>query len=194
MPNILAKVLILVMGGFYIYWIWLTTDRRIKSTPEYRDMAGITFMAGAVLILCLTINALAFVQSTYVNWMTMAQQEVWDVNGHYVGTRATRFQLYVDQINLFIGTGYMMGMIRDAAALKEISPVLNSKSTGLAALDNMLRRLVFHHWWLIAGMLVFFGLSSGTGMMLFLAIELTIVWGGVRIGAMILRKREQRGQ
>lgn len=194
MPNLLSKVLMLLMTVFFVYRTWLTVKRKVNQNPEFSGLAGITFMAGAVLMLCLAVNALAFLQSTYVNWLTMAQQEVWDVSGRYAGTRATRFHLCLDQINIFIGTGYMMGMIRDAAAFKNITPASLSKISGMDVLDNMLRRLVVHHWWLIGGMVCFFGFTSGAGMVLFLAIELTIMWGGVKFGARVVeyKARERK--
>ncbi len=182
-------MLMLVMSGVFIWWYWITVKQKSLSMPDAAETIKVAASAGTIMTLCLDVNALAFVQSTYLEWMMASQEGVWDSTGNCLGTRATRFHLFIDQINLFIGTGYMMWIIRDAIALERFSPEEISELNGHEVIGEMLKRLALNYWWIILCAVIFFGATSGIGMILFLAIEMTIMWGIVWFGNLLMKKK-----
>ncbi len=189
MPNAMAKLLMLVMGGIFIGWYWHAAKRKSLEIPEAEETVKSAASVGTIMALCLASNGLAFIQPEYIEWVMEAQTGVWDTDGNYLGPRVNRFHLLIDQINLFIGTGYMMWIILDAITLKHFSHKEISEIKGWDVLQNMLKRMALNYWWIIISAFVLFGATSGIGMIFFLAVELSIMWGIVWIGPLLMNKK-----
>ncbi len=189
MPNVMAKFLMFVMTGVFIGWYWYTAKQKSLEMPDATETANNAASTGTIIALCLLGNALAFVQDTYLSWAMTSQEGIWDANGNYLGPRATRFHLIIDQINLFISTGYMMWIIKDAIALKRFSQEDISDMNGVEVIEEMLKRLTINYWWVIISAFIFLSATSGIGMVIFLAIEMTIMWGIVWVGIMLSKRK-----
>ena len=163
------------MAVFFILWCRLTAQQKIEQNPELRNVVDLAFAVGTIMTLSLTANSLAFLKSIFIEWQAEIQTEILARDGHFSENRVTRLHLLVDQLNLFIGTGYLLWMIRDVISRADFKTGALQKLDELRVLDEMLKRPVVHYWWIIGGMVLFFGASSGKGMIMFLAIELTIM-------------------
>ncbi len=192
MSNFLAAFFMLLIMGFFIFWSWLTAQQKVDEKPELRDIVDLAFSAGTLLMIGLTLSSLAFFKGIYNDWFMEMQQEVWARNGHLIKNKVTRLHLVIDQFNLIIGTGCLLWMIRDAISLEHFEPSSSKKLDELRVLDEILKRPVVYYWWFIGGLALFFGFSSGKGMVLFLAMEITLMWVIIKAGIIATKIKHRK--
>jgi len=190
MPNTAAKILILVMAGFFVFWDWHTVQNKKELQPQNIEFFRACFIIAAILTLCLCANALAFVQHAFVSWEMDSQTEIWTREGTFAGFKADRLDLIIDQVNLFVGVGYPMWLIHGAVAFNHEDKDKLTKANVLHVIEDMLKRLIINYWWSLIGLGTFFGVTSGIGMIFFLFIELVIMWGVIKIGSIFVKNNK----
>ena len=176
MPNLLAKLLLLGLGAAYEVWTWFTARGRCAEREEAAKWSAALFRPAAVMIFALVANGMAFLQMKYVGWEIESMEEHFVSDGSMDQSRApNRLDLLLGQISVLAGTALLFEIARRALhseLRKDDTPTIAALRVQQTVMRNLFRR----HLWAVLGIGTVFGVAGGSGEVLFLALELLLMW------------------
>jgi len=172
MPPYLAKALLLVAAGLYIYWDWVTVCRVLDGHPRARELSRAVFGPAVIMTLALASNALVFMQTVLIQYEMVDMYQVLDEGG------SVWFELARRQVAVLAGTASLMHIVRRALRGGYADEERPAMIVGVKVQARMYRRLAREHWWAVLGLGTVFGVAGGSGPVLLLAFELTLMWAG----------------
>ncbi len=97
------------------------------------------------------------------------------------GGAADLIHLLMRQVSVLVGTGALMMVIQRALGRGWEGLERRPKIVGVMVQERYYRELMRRHWWAVLGAGTVFGVAGGTGPVLLLAVELTLMWAGCRM-------------
>lgn len=181
---VLGKTLLIIAGLAFCAWSWVTVERRLAlARPKRQEWLGALLMPAIIMILALTANALAFLSEA------MLTQEMEWMDGARGVEPPSWWEMFRTQLSVVGGTCMLMWMVRSALTRDEIYEGEHPRVAGVIAQKHMIQNLVIRHWLAVIGLGVVFGVASGPGIVMLLAIELSIMWVGAHFGLKFFRHR-----
>lgn len=171
----------------YGLFLLITGYRRVKvrtaGLSDQQEWISSLFGPAWIMVASLFANALAFMRTALVQREMDAMAEAtWDSGRFFLGASA-------DVMACTLGTGLLMAIVVGALDDDEIYDADTPHGAGLRAQAIMFRRLLVRHWLAVFGLGTVFGVAGGSGVVLLLAGELTLMWAGCAIGLKIMERR-----
>ena len=157
-----AVTLMFVVAGAFAVRLWVAVGRATEGYSDPEDGRHVLRVAGVVMQLCLVTNGLGFLSTARIPDTFDGSPVPWGV--------------LWDQLAVLVGTASLLELVaravRDEAELGMEDP----GKAWMRALLTITERLLPRFWWAAAGLGVVFGIASGPGVVLFLAVELLLMW------------------
>jgi len=182
MPNMFAKALLIVIGIFFIVWDRYILYKRLKGNPDKDELIQSIYLPALIMTLALAANALAFMQMLNLEMMMEMNREVFRPDGSIESSGISQLSVLRKQLSIIIGTGLLMLIIRNAIDRDYHDDSDPPRVIGVKVQMEMYKNLMVRHWWAVIGVGAVFGVITGPGVVLLLALELTIMWFGCYIG------------
>jgi len=180
------------MAVFFLVKQNLILRRRLKDNPIGSAIFKPVFSPASIMTLALAANAMAFMQMIHTDFIIEANMEIFDLDGSIMRPNVNNWMLLGKQLSLLFGTGSLMALINGAVDSEYFEMGETPMLAGLRIQAEMFKRLMMRFWWLILGTGAVFGMAGGLGPMLFLAIELTVMWAGSLLVIWIAKTRENK--
>ena len=187
MPNTLAKILLLVLAGFFLFWEWFTLRHRLGNNTKEHPLLKPIYLPAVIMTLAIAANAMVIMDITYLNFIEEFNRAVYNIDGSISQHETSQWDLLAKQLSILLGTGSLMLVIRQAINDEYPNSQENQKTFGLELQANMYKRLMVRYWWVVIGAGAAFGITAGPGIPLLLAAELTIMWLGCRLAIWIMK-------
>ncbi|MFC1850513.1 hypothetical protein ACFL27_10010 [candidate division CSSED10-310 bacterium] len=178
MLHYLVMASLFVLAGVYLWWIHhRVVDQVVRGLEDAQEWRKALLRAGWIMILILLVNAQAFVKMNLL---------VWEIGN---GEAGTWVKLLTTHLSVLCGTGSLMWLVvlslREPAVFEEPRPQLGTFRAMVVVTEKLLPRF----WWAALGLGTVFGFAAGPGLVIFLAIELTLFWVAGRISLIIQRRQ-----
>jgi uncharacterized membrane protein (Fun14 family) len=166
------------LAGVYLWWIHCRVVGQVVEDLENAKEWRIALLrAGWIMILILLLNAQGFVKMNHLSWEFGLEGD------------KSLMQLLTTHLSVLVGTGSLMWLVvlalKEPSVLEEPTPQLGTFRTMVVVAEKLLPRF----WWAVLGLGTIFGFAAGPGLLLFLAIDLTLFWVAGRICIMVLRRK-----
>ena len=171
--------LLLATAAFFIWQAYRVSGRVTRGRENAKEWRHSLMSAATLMIVILLANSTVFAKD--------AMSEVWRLN-----QSPTFLDLIGPQLSVVAGTAALMWLVvrslRHPAVFEEPTPELGMSRTAIAIVENLLPRF----WLAGLGLGVAFGFAGGRGLVLFLAVELTLSWAIGRLTLAYTRRKQNK--
>gem|GEM_PF-2218566 len=171
--------LLLATAAFFVWRACRVSSQVTQGREQAREWRYALMSAGTLTIAILLANSMAFAKEAMIApWMEEQPPTFWELLG--------------PQLSVVAGTASLMWLavraLRHPSVFEEPTPELGMSRAVLVIVERLLPRF----WMAVLGLGVVFGLFGGRGMVMLLAIELTLCWVMGRV--LLARARRKHSQ
>ena len=179
MHYLLMASLFLVAAG-HLWWIHHRVVAQVLADrDDSAEWRPVLLGAGWIMTLIILLNAQGFMKMNLMDWQ---------ING---GESGQWLDLLSSHMSVLVGTWALMWLVvramRAPAVVREPTPMLGASRMMVVTAEKLLPRF----WWAALGLGVLFGYAAGRGLVLLLAIDLTLFWLAGRISLHLQRRKLQ---
>ncbi|MFG0328848.1 MAG: hypothetical protein ACF8PN_03010 [Phycisphaerales bacterium] len=167
-------LVIIGVGLFFAWKAYAAVLPRIREKENPQEWLQFVLWPGVIMILVLAVNGGAFLK---VVGLEHAMLEAEGIDYHAAeSSPAGGWSLMIEGFFVLVGTSFLMWLSYRALLNPRIYELRHPRAAGLLAQRLIVERLVFRHWLAVFGVGAVFGVATGGGPVLLLAVELTLMW------------------